>query len=225
MKSKFKDKMFWVKLIVGILWAGVLVFIFIHRKDFTIDTILNAKPNNLFLAALFMIFLFGLKSLTIFIYSGLLYLADGIMFPLWMAVIVSLIGTFVMFTIPYVLGRWLGKDSREHLLEKYPQLQKLDSFQSDNAFLSVLIARIARLPADVLSMYFGMIQIRYPMYILASVLSMVPHMITYPLMGSSINDPSSPQFLGALAAEILWTIGCIVIYRQVEKHRKTRKAS
>lgn len=224
--AKEEQKMRWIKAAVVILWSAVLVFFFLHRKDFTLDSLMNARPDNLFAAALFMLGMFALKSMTFFFYSGLLYLADGMLFPFPIALLVSLMGAWIMVSLPYGIGRWLGKDARARLLDQYPKLQALDAFQSDNEFFSILLARvIGRLPSDLVSLYFGASQAKYGIYALASVLCCIPHMITYPLMGANIKTPGSPEFIFALVFEIVWAAGCFLAYKVYEKHHPKAAAS
>lgn len=60
--------------------------------------------------------LFAVKSLSIFLYSGLLYAASGILFPLPVAIAVNIAGTAVMVSIPYWLGKRLGSQAVQYIL-------------------------------------------------------------------------------------------------------------
>lgn len=58
-------------------------------------------PSNSFLAALVLLVLFALKSLTVVIYAPLLYAASGLIFPLHAAIAINLLETIIMNSIPY----------------------------------------------------------------------------------------------------------------------------
>lgn len=226
MNKDQNNKMKWIKIAVASLWVVLIVIVFIYREDFSISKLLSWKPENQFGAALFMILLFGLKSMTFFIYSGLLYLADGMFFSMPMAFLVSLIGTAVMVSIPYFIGKWLGGGIREHLLEKYPKLKTIDDLLVKNQFVAVLLVRvIGRLPSDVVSLYFGANHFDYKSYLLSSVLCFVPHMIAYPMMGSSLDNPGSPEFLWGLFFELAWAVACFIGYFLYRKKHKSEPAA
>ncbi len=111
---------------VGIaFWAVLMIVCILHREDFTVAGILNYSPENKLGAAGILLLCFGIKSLTVFLYSGILYAACGIMFPLPWALLVSTLGTIVMATIPYCIGRNSGSNAVEKLTAEHPKLQML----------------------------------------------------------------------------------------------------
>ena len=123
----------WVwKLCVSLLWAAVILFCFVHRKEISVSEILRFTPSNPVLAAAIILLLFAVKSLTIVLYSGLLYAANGILFPLPVAVGLNLLGTAVMVSIPYLIGRKLGKNIVERVVAKYPKAEQLRELRQEN---------------------------------------------------------------------------------------------
>lgn len=84
------------KIALLCLWAGVLLLCFCSRERFTVDGVLSYTPESPALAALFLLLLFALKSLSVFVYSGILYMASGILFPLPIAIALNVAGTVVM---------------------------------------------------------------------------------------------------------------------------------
>ena len=208
----------WVKIAVVICWIGVIAFLLAHKNEININMILSSRPDNLFLAALFVWFLFALKSLTFFLYSGLLYLACGMLFPDWIAFVVCLVGCAIMVSVPFGLGRVLSGDTLNDLVAKYPKLKSVLNFQQSNEFGTVLLVRvIGRLPSDLVSLYFGSCKEAYLPFLLASVAAALPNIIAFLLMGTSIDDPKSPQFFMAVLLEIVWTICCLggyVLYKK-----------
>jgi len=95
------------------------------------------------LAAVFLLLLFALKSLSIFIYCGILFIAVGILFPLPLALLVSLLGAS---------------------------------------------------------------GIHYGKYLLGSIAGMLLTIITFPVIGSRITDPTSPLFLASVVIQAAVTV-------------------
>ena len=93
------------KCLLTLIWLAIIAVCLLHKDEFTLEGILSYTPRQPVLAAAMLWALFAVKSLSIFLYSGLLYAASGILFPLPVAIAVNIAGTAVMVSIPY----WLGK--------------------------------------------------------------------------------------------------------------------
>lgn len=93
------------RCLLGAVWLVIIVLCLLHREDFTLEGILTYSPRHPALAAALLLALFAVKSLSIFLYSGLLYAASGVLFSLPAAIAVNLAGTAVMVSLPF----WLGK--------------------------------------------------------------------------------------------------------------------
>lgn len=57
------------RILLGLIWAAIIVALFCHKKDLTVDEILRFTPSNPVLAALTMLALFALKSISVVLYS------------------------------------------------------------------------------------------------------------------------------------------------------------
>ena len=84
--EKKRDKLHDIRRILNIaavvVWVGLVVLCFINRDRITIDSIMSYTPSNLFVAAVILLLLYALKSVSIVIYSGILYAVSGRLFPL-----------------------------------------------------------------------------------------------------------------------------------------------
>lgn len=54
------------EVVMGLVWAAIIVVCLVNKKDFTLESILNYTPSQPLLAALVMLVLFAVKSLSIF---------------------------------------------------------------------------------------------------------------------------------------------------------------
>lgn len=209
------------RILIGLIWIGIIVLLFLHKKEFTVEEILKFTPSNPLLASLTMLVLFALKSISIILYGGILYAVDGILFPLPVAILLNLLGTAIMVTIPYLIGKKAGSASVERIVEKYPKADKMRGFRKQNDFVFVLMIRfMGILPSDIVSLYMGAIGVNYPRYLLACLLGMLRSAITFPIMGMSITDIHSPLFITALCVELIFMVTSILICRIYrKKHR------
>lgn len=213
------------KVLLVIIWGIIILFFLMKRKDITIDGILNYTPQSPILAAFMMIGLFALKSLSIVIYSGILYVIDGILFPLPVAILMNICGSIVMVTLPYVIGKKVGARAAVYVVEKYPKAKSLNKLRSENDFIFTFFVRIiGRLPSDIVSMYMGAVGVKYQKYLSGSILGMLPHMITFPVMGMNITNPRSREFIVSLCVEVIIMIGTTTAYA-LNKRKQKRKYS
>ena len=71
---------------------------------------------------------------------------------------------------------------------------------------------MVRLPSDVVSLYMGAVQVEYKKYLLGSLLGLLPHTITFPIMGMNIRDIRSPRFMISLCTEIAYILVTYAVY-------------
>lgn len=216
----FRGKKY-LQIFAALLWAALILLCFLYRDELSLDELLNHTPKNPWLAALVMLALFALKSLSLVLYSGLLYAANGILFPLPAAIFLNLCGAVIMLSLPYAIGRKNGASAIRYVQEKYPKFQILQSFSAKNDLALSFLARIVRLPSDVVSLYMGAIQVNYKKYLLGSLMGILPHTITYPLMGMNIRDLHSPEFKISLLIEIVYVVTTSVLYLLYSRRHPT----
>ena len=201
------------KIIILCVWLTILGTCLLYRDQFSVENVLQASPQNMLLAALFLLLLFALKSLSIFIYCGILFIASGILFPLPAALLVSFLGAVVMVSLPYWLGRQVGGELIDSIVRKYPKTAFLRQLQMENElFLSFITRIINILPSDILSLYMGASGISYGKYLLGSIAGMLLTIITFPIVGSSITNPTSPLFIASVAVQVVVTVVSITGY-------------
>lgn len=193
------------RVCLGCLWAGLVLFCFRNRNALTPEMLAAYSPSDPVLASALLLGLFGVKSLSVVIYSGLLYAASGILFPLPWAVAVNLCGTVIMVSLPYWIGRKTGGQKAEEIVKKYPRAAELRRLRSESDVLFAFLVRvIGRLPSDVVSLYMGAIKMPYLRYLLGSVLGLLPHTVTFPLISAGLLREDAPGFAWAIAAEVLY---------------------
>ena len=208
------------KCLLALVWLTIIAVCMLHKDEFTLEGILNYTPRQPVLAALLLLVLFAIKSLSIFLYSGLLYAASGILFPLPVAIVVNIAGTAVMVSIPYWLGKKLGSQAVQYILHRWPKSAMLHDLRGGSDFFFVLIVRLLGiLSADVVSAYMGAVNVNYRAYLPACLLGFLPTCVLFPIMGMSISDVRSPQFLAAAAIELAaMLLSCIAFHFYRRKH-------
>ena len=202
----------------------LLIWFLAAGDGISVDTILSYTPRNPVLAALLLLALYGVKSLTIVFPILLLQVAAGHLFPTGGALVVNLLGLVGDLTIPFWIGRASGSGLIQKLTKRFPKLEGLLGIQQNNTFfLSFFLRVINCLPGDVISMYLGATGTPYLTFLAGQMLGSLPSTICATVLGSSISDPLSPKFILALLLTILIAVSSSLFYYLYKK--KTKKKS
>ena len=211
-----------VRNIGGIaLWGVFIIFCAIHRNEMTPEAIAASVSGNPWLAAAVLLAMFALKSVSVFFYAGILYAASGILFPLPIAVLVNLCGTAIMTTLPYCIGKRLGTNAVQTIVNKFPKVAILREMRGENDFWFSFLSRAnGVLPSDVVSFYMGAIRLRLPQYLAGCLLGMLPTNLTFPLMGMNIRQPGSADFLTALSVQVIYSVISVTVFLLIRKRKR-----
>lgn len=195
MKTQKKSPLSRWEILIALIWAVIIITALVHMHEFTVSGILEYTPSNMLLAAVVLLLFFALKSVSIVLYSGILYVVAGLLFPLPMAVLINILGIMVMVTIPYLIGRKTGSTSVNYIANKYPQAARLRSMQEKNDFIFILLMRLMGiLPGDIISLYMGAVNMRYRKYLVGSLFGILPIALAETIMGTAISNIHSPAF-------------------------------
>lgn len=209
--------------IAPLVMIGVCVLLYFRFfRGVTIEDILEFTPENLWLAALVMIGLFALKSLSMFFPMLILIAASGSIFPSYLsAIAVNSIGVAVMLLIPYAIGRFAEREFVEGLISKNKNADKLREIKSENElFIAYFLRVINILPCDLVSMFLGSTGFGLVKYLAGSFAGVLPGMIATTIIGANMNDPTSPAFWIAVAAEVVFAATSTLAYYLYKKKNK-----
>ena len=197
-----------------------IVSIFIEKitgEPLSVHTIIKYTPKDSILAAIVILFLYALKSLTVVFPLAILYLASGIIFPTWIAILINILGLAITFTIPYWIGRHFGDEAIEEIYTRFPKVKKVTKYQNSNAFFACFITRIVGfLPGDIVSIYFGACNTNFPVYLLGGISGCLLSIITTTIIGEKLNNPFTKEFLVVLLIRIIVIIGAIVLNKKIK---------
>ena len=87
------------------------------------------------------------------------------------------------------------------------------------------MVRTIRIPTDLASAYMDAVNIRYIEYLPASILGMLPSMVTFALMGTNIHDVRSLPFIVSAAAQAAFIAVSVVLYANYQRRYQSGRAS
>ena len=200
---------------------GCVVLYAVYGGDVSVEDVLSFTPDNLLIAALALIFLYAVKSLSVVFPLLVLYISAGMVFPLPAAVAANLAGLFVCVTIPYLVGRFSGQELVDRLEKRYKAIARMDEFKKHNEFFCAFFLRVINmLPGDIVSIVLGASNMKFGRYALGSLLGLLPTMLAATVLGESILEPLSPVFLISAGVTVLISAGSFVLWRVVSKRQK-----
>lgn len=207
-----------VKIATIILYGILIVLAIYEARHLTLDSLISYTPDNKLLAALFLIGLFALKSISVFFPIVILQMASGFLFSAPVALIINLIGTAIGFTLPYFLGFFTGAEAAERKIARNEKLKRIIEKQRKHEFFLCFFLRvISCLPSDLVSMYLGMLKFKFVRYLISSILGALPGIIPATFMGRSITNPFSPAFIGSLLITVVCSAISIAVYHFYKK--------
>lgn len=189
------------------------------------DKITEYTQKNPLPAALLFLLLYAIKSATVVFPLLVLQAAVGFLYPLPGALAINFAGMLVILTVPYWIGRRRGAKYVDWALARYPKLGFLAEKQRDHSFFLCFFLRvIGELPCDAITMYLGAAGISFWQNLVGGSFGILPGMVLATVMGTSLEDPSSPAFwISALLSVGLAGISAAVYFLYM-KHQRRKEA-
>ncbi len=185
-----------LKFLPVAICAALVILPLASGEEITVQAVLDYTPEAPLAAALVILLLYALKSMSFVFPIAVLQIATGHLFRTPVALLINFLGRAVTLTIPYWAGRFSGSDMVKNLIGKYPKLEEVCSRQEQNPlFISFLLRTFVFLPGDAVSMYLGAIRIPFQYYLAGGILGTTLGVVLSTVLGSSITEPGSPAFM------------------------------
>ncbi len=154
---------------------------------------------------------------TVLLFPGAPFtITAGILFGPFVGVATALAGASLGAVGAFGLGRFVGRGAVEELAGR--RISGLDGFLQRRGFVAVLLLRLVPLiPFNILNLVAGVTALRLRPYTLATVVGIFPGVVVYAVLGGSIDDPTSPTFLGAVAAFVVMAVVAGLVARRLER--------
>lgn len=152
-------------------------------------------------------------ALTVLLVPGvLLTAAGGAVFGIAAATALTVVSATIAAWISFVIGRRLGRDQVQQITGK--RMETLDGWIGRNGFVAVLYVRLIPLiPFNVLNYVAGVTAVRTRSYVLGTFVGIIPGTYAYTALGGSLDRPTSPQFISAVALFVVLAGGAPIVQR------------
>jgi uncharacterized membrane protein YdjX (TVP38/TMEM64 family) len=205
----------WLRLGLLVVLAGAVTAWSLQGDGWSADGV-RAQVEGLGAAGPPVYVLLYAAATTILVPAAPFTVAAGLLFGPVTGTGIALTGATLGAAGAFLLGRALGRDAARRLGGRHAV--RLDRFLHDRGFVAVLILRLVPLfPYNVINVSAGVTGIRMRDYVTATAIGIVPGTVVYVALGGSVTDPTSPAFLGAVAAFGLLTLGAGFAARRMRR--------
>ena len=202
----------WRAAVPLLLLAAVCGALWPFRRFMTAEAISRASPKQMWLAAGFLLVLYGVKIVSFCFPMSALTAAGGLLFPYPAALAVNLTGTAVAQTLPFLLGR-RNRQRAAALLTRFPKVERLLAGEQDHAGLLVFLLRLAGAsPGDLVSLALGAAGITPSRYLPPGLLGAAPRVAAATLLGAALWDPWSQRFWVSVGINAAITVLSLTIW-------------
>lgn len=171
---------------------------------------------------------------TIFFFPGsLLTLAAGVAFG-WWGMPLALASATLGASLAFLVARYLARGAIEKRAKKNEKFKAIDAAVGENGWKIVALLRLSPLvPFNLANYFFGLTQVKFWQYVLASLVGMAPGTILYVYLGhvgkmtlTGDGEVTTPQWIllgvGLLATAVMTVYLTVLAREALKKSRASR---
>ena len=174
-------------------WLTIIISAIIHfiSTDISLKELLEnlqslIKSSGPWAPITYILF-YSFRSL-LFFPASLLTIFAGALFGPWFGLIFTMIGENISANISFIVGRYFMKDYDGSLENKSKFIDKAFCSTRKNGFLTILIMRLSFVPFDLVGYFSGICNIKQKEFALGTLLGTIPGLLTYTMLGSSVEN-------------------------------------
>ena len=209
------------KWILAALALAVVALVVFNNRDFfatvyfPADDFLRRVDLPIWAMVLVFMVLYALKGAVLVVSAMMLYIAAGVLFPTWVAILVTYAGLIVSLSVGYFIGRKLGESRVNKMIAKRKKLSAFFHGNSENLVSLCFVARLFPMSYGLVSMFFGALKVPFFKYLLMSLLGISPRMIPIVLAGAAITNPLSAEFLVPFGLSLGISFCIFMVYKTI----------
>lgn len=154
-----------------------------------------AALANKWLIMIVIFLLFILRSLSAVIPYAVIYIISAMVFPPRQSFLINLIGMAFTAAFRYYTGIQMGEGYLNKVLKKNPIISRIFEVDGRGNPIVLFALRIVPLfPYNTVSQLYGTFEYPFLKYMIISVVSLFPRLISYSFIGNNVYDPLSTAF-------------------------------
>lgn len=215
MKAERKIKI--IKLILVIVAIIAISLVLKFSRVSSVSEIIDLIRNSGRIGIITYILLFTFLP-TFFIPVTVLAIAAGAVFGFWQASLYTFIGAFLNSTLTYVISKYFAYDlindyANSKYSTEYEKLKK--NTKGKDGFILMLVLRLLPLaPYTLLNYISGVVGYDYKIFIVSTLLGIIPGMLCYVNIGANSLNGFSPQLVISISILIVFLIVTTILAKK-----------
>jgi uncharacterized membrane protein YdjX (TVP38/TMEM64 family) len=203
----------WARLAVLAAMIVAALVVAVTNDGFSLEGIRGTIDDLGMAAPLVYVLLYAV--VTVLLLPGTPFtVAAGLLFGPVLGSVTALVGATLGATLSFLVGRLVGRSAVEQLAGR--RVQAIDEFLSTRGFIAILLVRLIPLfPFNVVNLVCGVTALRLRDYVLGTAIGIIPGTVLLAALGGTIDDPTSPVFLGALGGFVALTVVSGLVARRM----------
>lgn len=221
LKEKIRKARQSLSLVARLVLAAAIVTLIIwkYKALVNIDVrALIASASSVAAAIGTILGVYFVKSIVFVVPASMIYVAVGLAFPMWQALLINSAGIIIEVCVTRCLGRLLGGDNVAKILNKSKKGKKLLDIENGTKYPAFFGIRFLPLfPIDVVSLFMGTTTMKFLPYLLVSFAGIMPRVILFTILGDKIYDLIPMKYTITAALIIVVVIIAVSIVRYAIK--------
>ncbi|MBR2868868.1 MAG: VTT domain-containing protein [Clostridia bacterium] len=212
-----------LRVAVSFVIIAVIFWKYDELKNIDVRAIVDAS-GSFAVAVISILGVYLLKSITFVVPASIVYIAVGMAFDWWVALLINAAGIFLEVTATYFFGRIMGGKKVVEKVEKTKYGEKLLKMQSKNKLSALLAIRFLPIfPIDIVSLLLGAMRTKFGQYTAVSLGGILPRVILFTILGDGLYKYIPMQKL-VIFAVILVPVALVVwVVKYAVKNMKKNK--
>jgi uncharacterized membrane protein YdjX (TVP38/TMEM64 family) len=166
------------------------------------------------------LFVLAYAVLTVLLVPGSpLTIAAGALFGPFLGTALVVVGATMGAVGSFLWGRRLGRDAVERLAGD--RFAKVDVWLGERGMVAVLYLRLVGAPFNISNPIAGVTGIKLRDFTVGTFVGIIPGSFAFAALGGSLDDPTSPVFLSAIALTLVLAVGAPIVDRRRRAARVT----
>jgi uncharacterized membrane protein YdjX (TVP38/TMEM64 family) len=202
-----------MKRVLPIIFSALIIFLAISRKDNLLNLVQSESQVAIPVSIIFVALLVFFPVVPYVVLAGMI----GSVFGIWLGTGISVIGIGIGTIIMFFLARYGFQEWTQSTLMKYPKIQEYEILFEQNAFISILLARVVPvIPSPVINILSGLSKVKWSVFLGASIMGKLPVIFIFTLAGSLMNQQ---KWVSIVIYGVYFIIIAILAGRKLQKKR------
>ncbi len=212
-----------VRIAVSFVIIAVIFWKYDELKNIDVRALVDAS-ESFAVAVISILGVYLLKSVTFVVPASIVYIAVGMAFDWWVALIINTVGIALEVIATYFLGRIMGGKRVVEKVEKTKYGEKLLKMQSKNKVSALLAIRFLPVfPIDIVSLLLGAMRTGFGQYMAVSLIGILPRVFLFTILGDGLYKYIPMQKLVIFAVILVPVALAVWVIRYVVKTVKSKK--